>query len=38
VMDTYAAATKAVESFLQRTQGIESFDPKDLDELDILFE
>lgn len=38
VMDTYAAAAKAVESFLQRTQGIETFDPKDLDEMDILFE
>ena len=38
VMDTYATATKAIETFLQRTQGIESFDPKDLDEMDILFE
>jgi uncharacterized protein (UPF0147 family) len=38
VMDTYAAAAKAIETFLQRTRGIETFDPKDLDQMDILFE
>ena len=38
VMDTYAGAAKAIESFLERTQGIADFDPKDLDQMDVWFE
>jgi uncharacterized protein (UPF0147 family) len=38
VMDTYAGAAKAIEIFLERTRGIENFDPKDLDQMDIQFE
>lgn len=37
-MDTYAGAAKAIEIFLERTQGIETFDPKDLDRINIQFE
>jgi hypothetical protein len=37
-MDTYAGAAKAIEIFLERTRGIENFDPKDLDQMDIQFE
>ncbi len=38
VMDTYGAAVKAIETFLERTQGIEDFDPDDLNQMDVRFE
>jgi hypothetical protein len=38
VMDTYAVAAKAIDTFLERTQGIADFDPADLDQIDMLFE
>ena len=38
VMETYANAAKAVETFLERTQGIEAFDPDDLDQLELQYD
>jgi len=38
VMDTYVGATKAIENFLERTQGIENFDPENLNQMDVQFE
>ncbi len=38
VMDTYAVAAKAIDTFLERTQGIADFDPADLDQIEMLFE
>ena len=38
VMDTYAVAAKAIETFLERTQGIEEFDPENLNQMDVQFE
>lgn len=35
VMDAYFSAAKAIETFLQRTQGIEDFDPGEFDQLEI---
>jgi uncharacterized protein (UPF0147 family) len=37
-MDTYAVAAKAIEAFLERTQGIEDFDPENLNQMDVQFE
>ena len=37
-MDTYAGAAKAIEDFLERTQGIEDFDPENLNQMDVQFE
>ena len=38
VMDTYANAAKAIAIFLERTRGIEDFDPQDLNQMDVKFE
>ena len=38
VMETYATASKAIDTFLKRTQGIADFDPADLDQIDMLFD
>jgi hypothetical protein len=38
VMDTYAGAAKAIDTFLKRTQGIEAFNPEDLNQMDVQFE
>ena len=38
VMDTYAAAARAIEAFLERTRGIEDFDPENLNQMDVQFE
>jgi uncharacterized protein (UPF0147 family) len=38
VMDTYVVAAKAIENFLERTQGIEDFDPDNLNQMDVQFE
>jgi hypothetical protein len=37
VMDTYTVAEKAIATFLERTQGIEDFDPNDLNQIEVLF-
>ena len=37
VMDTYAATAKALAAFLERTRGIENFDPKDLNQINVQF-
>jgi hypothetical protein len=37
-METYAGAAKTIASFLERTQGIEDFDPEDLNQMDVRFE
>jgi hypothetical protein len=37
-METYASAAKAIGSFLERTQGIEDFDPENLNQMDVQFE
>lgn len=37
-METYAGAAKAIAVFLERTQGIEDFDPEDLNQMDVRFE
>ncbi len=37
-METYAGAAKAIAAFLERTQGIENFDPEDLNQMDVRFE
>jgi hypothetical protein len=38
VMENYAGAAKAIEAFLERTRGIEDFDPEDLNQMDVQFE
>jgi hypothetical protein len=38
VMETYAGAAKAIAAFLERTQGIEDFDPENLNQMDVQFE
>lgn len=38
VMENYAGATKAIEAFLERTRGIEDFDPEDLNQMNVQFE
>lgn len=38
VMETYAGATRAIGTFLERTQGIEDFDPEDLNQIEVQFE
>ena len=38
VMDTYAGAAAAIGAFLERTQGIEDFNPEDLNQMDVQFE
>ena len=37
VMETYAVAAKAIGAFLERTQGIEDFDPENLNQMDVKF-
>ena len=37
VMDTYGGAAKAIGNFLERTQGIEDFDPENLNQMDVQF-
>jgi uncharacterized protein (UPF0147 family) len=36
VMDTYAVAARAIDTFLQRTQGIEDFDPEELNRIEVV--
>ncbi|MGD8703116.1 MAG: hypothetical protein PVG51_02530 [Desulfosarcina sp.] len=38
VMETYAGAARAIKDFLKRTQGIEDFDPEDLNQIEVHFE
>ncbi len=38
VMDTYAGAATAIAGFLERTRGIEDFDPDDLNQIKVHFE
>ena len=38
VMENYAGAARAIEIFLERTRGIEDFDPEDLNQMDVQFE
>jgi hypothetical protein len=38
VMETYASAAKAIGAFLERTRGIEDFDPENLNQMDVQFE
>jgi len=38
VMDTYNGAVGAIEGFLERTQGIENFDPENLNQIEVMFE
>ncbi|MCB2145596.1 MAG: hypothetical protein KQI81_03925 [Deltaproteobacteria bacterium] len=38
VMETYAGAAKAIGAFLERTRGIEDFDPENLNQMDVQFE
>ncbi len=38
VMDTYAVAAKTIAAFLERTRGIEKFDPDDLNQIEVQFE
>jgi uncharacterized protein (UPF0147 family) len=38
VMDTYTVAAKTIATFLERTRGIEDFDPDDLNQIDVQFE
>jgi len=38
VMENYAGAARAIEAFLERTSGIEDFDPEDLNQMDVQFE
>jgi hypothetical protein len=38
VMDTYSTAAGAIQTFLERTQGIEDFDPEDLNQFKVHFE
>ena len=37
-MDVYAGALKAVETFLERTQGIENFDPEHLNQVELQYD
>jgi len=38
VMDTYAGAAMAIETFLERTRSIEDFDPENLNQMNVQFE
>ena len=38
VMENYNGAARAIESFLERTRGIEDFDPEDLNQIEVHFE
>ncbi len=38
VLDTYTVAAKTIESFLERTRGIEDFDPEDLSQMEMKYE
>ncbi len=38
VMDTYAGAARAIDAFLERTSGIEDFDPEHLSRLDMHYD
>lgn len=38
VMDTYLSAATAIETFLERTSGIEDFDPDHLNQMEVKFE
>ena len=38
VMETYHGASRAIETFLERTSGIEDFDPEDLNQIEMQFE
>lgn len=38
VMETYASAEKTIGAFLERTRGIEDFDPENLNQMDVQFE
>jgi hypothetical protein len=38
VMDTYTVATKSIGTFLERTRGIEDFDPEHLNQMEVQFE
>ena len=38
VMETYAGAASAIGTFLERTSGIEDFDPEDLNQIEVHFE
>jgi hypothetical protein len=38
VMDTYMAAAKSIETFLERTRGIEDFDPEHLNQMEVKYE
>jgi hypothetical protein len=37
VMENYAGAVKTIETFLERTSGIEDFDPEDLNQIEVHF-
>ncbi|MFO7643725.1 MAG: hypothetical protein R6W95_05005 [Desulfosarcina sp.] len=37
VMDSYVAAVKAIETLLERTRGIEAFDPEALNQIEMQF-
>jgi len=38
VMENYNGAARAIETFLERTSGIEDFDPEDLNQIEVHFE
>ncbi len=38
VMENYAGAARAIDAFLERTRGIEDFDPEDLNQIEVHFE
>ena len=38
VMDAYTVAAKTIETFLERTQGIEDFDPDHLNQMEVKYE
>jgi hypothetical protein len=38
VMDTYTVAAKSIGAFLERTRGIEDFDPEHLNQMEVQFE
>ena len=38
VMENYAGAARAIDTFLERTRGIEDFDPEDLNQIEVHFE
>jgi hypothetical protein len=37
-MDTYDNAVRTIEGFLERTRGIEDFDPDNLNQIEVMFE